>query len=403
MIVSTINEHYELLPTLISESVETLVHFDSHLDYGFIEPKVLEMLKKVNVNDLHEYRELPFIIDQKGYNIGNFLYAAHHLGNLKTIIWILPNCLELKKDGLRAVSQLQNVEMLSFMEAKRCQSTIKIMVQNLQLIIVPYEQLNETLLSAFVSTNTLLDIDMDFLINYETGEQWLTEKALFDKLVSIKAFDNIARCSICSSIESGYSPLQMHIEMEALSNRVGELMKIRPHYSDRNSFDQSVQNILFLTNVKNVDQRKLVYGLTKISSKTTAQMYYDEVFVRLLANTGSAEDVLPFLENRLKSKANMYSDGLNILKMYIKFKQVPCQIEWLDDWAALWDFWIIDYYVGMIYLHQKKHIKAESYLKRSQLRNPVNKRIYGALAMLYKETQNTEGLRDAIRAYSLVE
>jgi hypothetical protein len=140
----------------------TLIYFDAHLDFQHISDSRIEKLKQCHTTaEIAQLEKPHHMIPDKGYSysIEDFLFAAHRLGIVQHVIWVMPTSNEQLKNPINSIRMLQNRDgfgLKDFTSFEIVGNTVTATPLGLKLTICGYQDLQNLKLPE----NTFIDIDI---------------------------------------------------------------------------------------------------------------------------------------------------------------------------------------------------------------------------------------------------
>lgn len=210
---------------------QTLLCFDAHLDIRPINERRLAPLREARSGaDISSRMKLhPSQPDgDTSFGIEDFLYAAHRLGIIGRLIWVVPPFVgaNYSEAALAALMQMDGVDFEQLLTFHRGEAgCIQGSLLDLPITMCSIEQLAELDLPA----DLLVDIDVDYLIGLPEDRPWCSPNALIGALqaLSITPQD----LTISRSVSSGYTPLRYRFLGDHLAALWDGDDKLAGHYT----------------------------------------------------------------------------------------------------------------------------------------------------------------------------
>jgi tetratricopeptide (TPR) repeat protein len=220
----------------------TLIYFDAHLDFQHISDSRIEKLKQCHTTaEIAQLEKPHHMVPDKGYSysIEDFLFAAHRLGIIKHVIWVIPTSNEQPQNPMNSIRMLQNRDgfgLKDFTSFEIVGNTVTATPLGLKLTICGYQDLQNLKLPE----NTFIDIDIDYFIALPQDRPWIDPKVIFDCLKSLTIDSDIV--TFTRSVSSGYMPLRYRFIADYLAALWREDIPEIEHYSRLYTLDQQAQN-----------------------------------------------------------------------------------------------------------------------------------------------------------------
>ena len=219
-----------------------LLHFDAHIDFGWIAPVAGELLEERQLEDIFTRLKAQPFWNLKGQksegriHLGNYIHEAIRSGMIREFIWIYPDDPDLPKQAREVrliLNGLSQTAPLLFQLAPQTSfSLFEGAIFGRPFRALPFSSLPQLSFREEI----LLDIDLDFLIvqslhsrNYPYTDLnhprlWLSPESFCEKIKT--AGFRPCFTTIAYSIEEGYTPLAMKFLGDELAGRLsGALSK----------------------------------------------------------------------------------------------------------------------------------------------------------------------------------
>ncbi len=220
----------------------TLIYFDAHLDFQHISDSRIEKLQQCHTTaEIAQLEKPHHMIPDKGYSysIEDFLFAAHRLGILEHVIWVMPTSNDQPQNPMNSIRMLQNRDgfgLKDFTSFDIVGNTVTATPLGLKLTICGYQDLQNIKLPQ----NTFIDIDIDYFIALPQDRPWIDPKVIFDYLKSLAIESDIV--TFTRSVSSGYMPLRYRFIADYLAALWREDILEIEHFSRLYALDQQAQN-----------------------------------------------------------------------------------------------------------------------------------------------------------------
>lgn len=220
----------------------TLIYFDAHLDFQYISDSRIEKLKQCHSTaEIAQLEKPHHMIPDKGYSysIEDFLFAAHRLGIIEHVIWVIPTSNQQLQNPINSIRILQNRDgfgLRDFTSFEIVGNTVTATPLGLKLTICGYQDLHTLKLPQ----NSFIDIDIDYFIALPQDQPWIDPKLIFDCLKTLDIDYDIV--TFTRSVSSGYMPLRYRFIADYLAALWREELPKIEHYSHLYALDQQAQN-----------------------------------------------------------------------------------------------------------------------------------------------------------------
>jgi len=225
-------EHSASLPIWwqAAGAARTIVYLDAHLDLQPIAEAQIQRLKNAqNIDDIRAL-EAPHHLnrsDRYVFGIENFLYAAHRLGLLDRLIWVVPPHIPRRYTSslLDIIQQMDGItfsELCSFRPVPG--NALRGTLLGLDITLCDYQDLH----SQSITGPWYLDIDIDYFVRVPDDQLWCDPAQLIDQIHA--QLGEPVLSTVSRAVGSGFTPLSLRFVADYALAALEQDIPSRQHF-----------------------------------------------------------------------------------------------------------------------------------------------------------------------------